>query len=71
MFLKYLDDLLFQITTGFENSEPSAAAEEAAVRDCLDFLPPLHLLDFSARPFYGKALKNKPSSSMFQMFLNS
>ena len=67
MFLKHLGDLLFQVTI----FEPSAATKKAAVRRCLDFLPLLHLLDFPARPFSGKALKNKPRSSMFQVFLNS
>ena len=69
MFLKHLGDLLFQITTGSEIFEPSAATKKAVVRR-FKFLPFLHL-DFSTMPFSGKALKNQPSSSLFQMFLNS
>ena len=71
MFLIHLGDLLSQITTGSQIFESSAATKKAAIRRCLDFLPPLHLLNFSTRPFSGKALKKKPSSSMFQMFLKS
>ena len=65
MFLKHLSDLLFQITMSSKIFEQSTATKKAAVKSYLDFLPPLHFLDFSTRPFSGKALKNKPSSSMF------
>ena len=57
-FLKFLNHRLLQIR----------------LRSCTKLfrlLPPLDLLDFSTRPFSSKALKIKPSSSMFQMFLNS
>ena len=54
MFLKHLVDLPFQTTTGSEISEPSAARKKAPVRRFLNFLPPLHLLNFLKRPFSGK-----------------
>ena len=71
MFIKHFDDLPFQITTISEIFELLAAIKKAAVRLCLEFLPPLHLLGFSIRSFSVKILKNKPSSSMFQLSLNS
>ena len=66
MFFKHLADLLFQITAGSKIFEPLTATKKADVRHCLGFFLPLHLLDFATRPFPSKALKKKPSSSMFQ-----
>ena len=45
--------------------------KKTALRPCLDFLPHLHILNFSTRSFSCKALKSKASSSMCQMSLDS
>ena len=71
MFLKHFGDSLFQTTTGFNTLQPSAATKNAAVKHCLDVLPPLQLLNFWTRLFSDKALKNNPNLAMFQIFFNS
>ena len=44
MFLKHLGDLLFQITTGSEIFEPSAATKKAAVKRSLELIGETRML---------------------------
>ena len=69
MFLKHHGDLLFQITTGYEISEVSAATKKAAVRRCLDFLSPVRLLNFQQDLFPTKLLKTNPLHPCSRCFL--
>ena len=60
-----------QMTVGSKPKEPSEATMNITVIHCLHFLPPKVFFSFSIKPFYGKPLKNNPSSSEFNMFRGS
>ena len=65
MMSKFLRDFKQR---GSKTKELSEATMNITVIRCLDFLPPLVFVPFYVKTFCGKALKNDPSSSKFNMF---
>ena len=67
MPLKHLGFADFPMMIGL-SFPPLALTKRAHVRRSLDLFPPVQLRDLSARDLLGRALKNWPVSSIFQMF---